>query len=124
MTAQYVLSSPGIEIVFSGRVVEIARIGDWGYRAAFIVDRVWKGTAPPRLDLYVWERSAEMPHWAKDQRAIVLAARLTNSEARRDVGIDANQVAFAPTQCSGNFVAHIEDDLGSGYPPTNPPKPR
>jgi hypothetical protein len=120
MTAQYVLSSPGVEIVFSGRVVEIARTGDWGYRATFDVDRVWKGTAPRRLDLYVCERAAEMPHWVKDQHAIVLAARLTRSEARRDFGIDANQIAFAPTQCTGNFVAHIGDDLGSGYPPTNP----
>jgi hypothetical protein len=63
-----------------------------------------------------------MPHWAKDQHAIVFAARLIGREARRDIGIDANQIAFAPTQCSGNFVAHIEDDLGPGYPPTNPPK--
>src|SRR4051812_13965663 len=107
MTAQYVLSSPSIEIVFSGRVLEIARTGDLGYRATFDVDRVWKGTAPRRLDLYVWERAAEMPHWAKDQHAIVFAARLIGSEARRDIGIDANQIAFAPTQCSGNFVAHI-----------------
>jgi hypothetical protein len=65
LTAQHVLSSPGSDIVFSGRVVAIARTGELGYRATFDVDRVWKGTAPRRLDLYAWERAAEMPRWRR-----------------------------------------------------------
>ena len=48
----------GRDVVFSGVVVAITRIGEEGYRATFEVNRVWKGPVSQRFDLYVWGRSS------------------------------------------------------------------
>ena len=120
MTAQYVLSSPTIEIVFSGPVVEIARTADVGYRATFDVDTVWKGVVPRRFELYVWELAPEMPRFERGQRYVVSARHLTDRRARDGVGIGASDVVYTPTMCSGSFVPKIEIDLGRGYAPISP----
>jgi hypothetical protein len=121
MTTQYVLSSPRIELLFRGRAVEITRTAPAGYRARFDVETVWKGTVPPRFDIYVWEGASEMPSFQKDTSYLVSAHRLTDPNTRKGVGLDGSEtVVFTPTQCSGSFVPQIQTELGHGYPPEQP----
>ena len=44
------LREQGVELVFSGTVSEISRTAELGYRAAFDVDRVWKGNVSPHFN--------------------------------------------------------------------------
>ena len=121
MTAKHVMAQPGIELVFSGRVLNVARAGDLGTRVTFEVSRVWKGSVPDPFDLYVWERGAEMPRFEKGQRYVALAARLTDRTTRTEVGLSGtNAPAFIATSCSGREILSpdIERELGSGYEPT------
>jgi hypothetical protein len=69
--------------VFSGQVVEVARSGEWGTRVTFEVSRVWKGSVPERLDLYVRERSSNAPRFQKGERYVALAAMLKDFPAVR-----------------------------------------
>ena len=55
VSAKAMLEGPSTELAFSGKVVEITRTADLGYRASFEVDRVWRGSITKRFDLYVWE---------------------------------------------------------------------
>ena len=63
LTAPFVMRESVFELVFSGTVVEVTRTSELAYRATFDVDRVWKGSVAPRIDLYVWELSAEIPRF-------------------------------------------------------------
>ena len=58
-TASEVLQDPGIEVVFSGTVTSVARTGEYGYRATFAVDRVWKNTTSVRC-IYVYEEAPKL----------------------------------------------------------------
>lgn len=119
-TAKFVMTEPTIELVFSGQVIEIIRVGDFGSRATFDVNRVWKGSVPKRFDLYVWERSAEMPRFQKGQRYVALGKTLTEPRIRQDLGLaGSDTVVFAATQCSDpqSLSPDIERELGPGYGP-------
>src|SRR6185503_7306037 len=72
LTAKQVMSQPSFEIVFSGRVVDVKAAGANGYRATFEVDRVWKGTVPARIDLYVPPSPAEVPRFNKGTRYVAV----------------------------------------------------
>jgi hypothetical protein len=118
-TAQFVMQAPSIETVFRGRVLEIVRTADLGYRATFDVDRVWKGSVSPRVDLYVSERAAEMPRFEQGRQYVALASRLTELATRRDAGLgESDATVFAPTTCSGALAPDIAGRLGPGHPPT------
>jgi hypothetical protein len=121
LTGPFVMGAPTIELVFSGRVVDIARTAELGYRATFDVDGVWKGTVPRRFDLYVWELAPESPRFEKGQRYVALANHMSDQRARAGVGLGASDiVAFTPTTCSGAVAREIESQLGPGYPPKDP----
>ena len=77
LSAKDVMEGKTHELVFSGTVMEIARTADFGYRATFSVDRVWKGSVPRRFDLYIWELLAEMPRFEIGKHYAALAKRLT-----------------------------------------------
>jgi hypothetical protein len=117
----------GRDVVFSGTVVHITRIGDAGYRATFEVDRVWKGSVSKRFDLYVWGRSAEMPRFEAGKRYLALADKLTDPEVRRALGLaESETVAFRAGLCTGEYSPTPETlrDMGPGKPPKESTAPR
>ncbi len=104
-TASEVLQNPSIEVVFSGTVTSVARTGEYGYRATFAVDRVWKGAVSSPFAVYVWERLAEQAGFAAGGTYIVQARRMFDPEARRDVGVTTDDTTvFTPVGCSGDFL--------------------
>jgi hypothetical protein len=118
LTAPFVMRESVFELVFSGTVVEVARTGELAYRATFDVDRVWKGSVARRIDLYVWELSAEHPRFEAGHHYVALAQKLTDSRTRQGVGLaQSDTVAFTPVQCSGSLDPDIARDLGTGLPP-------
>ena len=83
---------------------------------------MWKGSVPPRFDVYVWEITGEMPsqlEFAAEHHVVVLAKRLTDPLERAGVGLaGTDKVAFTTARCSmGLAPAKFERDLGLGYPP-------
>jgi hypothetical protein len=122
VTGDSVMADKTIELVFSGRVVEVTPVADGGVRATFDVQRVWKGSIPQRFDLYVWWAWAEIPHFEKGQHHVVLAQPLTDRDIRQKLGmVGAEAVAFRPTQCSvAALPSLIERELGAGYAPKRP----
>lgn len=119
LTAQYALSEKQVEMVFLGRVVEVTRTSDLGYRATFEVERVWKGPVPKRLDVYISEMSLEAPRYEKGREYVALVRRLTDDRVRDDVGLGGtNAHAYTAVGCSGFLTPNIERDLGAGYAPT------
>jgi len=119
LTAKQVMSQPSFEIVFSGRVVDVKAAGANGYRATFEVDRVWKGTVPARIDLYVPPSPAEVPRFNKGTRYVAVAHKMTSGAARKMVGLsnDPARVAYAPAACSDALERDFEKLLGAGYEP-------
>ena len=112
------LREPTVELVFSGTAVEITQTAEVGYRAAFNVDRVWKGAVPKRIDLYVWELSAERPRFEAGHHYIALAQKVTDNRTRQGVGLDrSDMVAYTPIQCSDSLAPDIAAGLGEGRPP-------
>jgi hypothetical protein len=113
-----------VELVFSGTVVEITRTAELGYRATLEVDRVWKGSVPPRFDLYLWELAPEMPRVGVGRRYVLGAKRLLSVREREGVGLATNHlVAFAPINCGALEYKDAEQsgtirDLGVGRRPS------
>ena len=118
LTGPYIMKSPEIELVFSGRVVEYEVTADAAYRATFDVDRVWKGTVRKRIEIHVWQLQGEMPRYGKDGEYIVLAKQLTDPRVREAVGLGAtDRPAFTPTTCADALSTNIRKELGPGSPP-------
>ena len=114
------LDAPGTELVFSGRVVELTQSGEYGARAKFQVEQVWKGQVPETFSIYMWYGdSANAPRYEKGQSSVVVAIRLTNQRARVGVGLaDSQAVAFTGRSCSGIYtIQEFEGALGRGKPP-------
>ena len=114
------LDAPGTELVFSGRVVEVTESGEYGARASFQVEQVWKGQVPEAFAIFMWYGdSAEAPRYEKGRSYAVVAKRLTDKRARADVGLGAsNSVAFTGVTCSGDYSAEeFARGLGRGKPP-------
>jgi hypothetical protein len=119
-TAQRLLQGPA-DIVFSGLVIDITRTADFGYRASFLVDRVWKGVAAEQFTVYVWELAPETAGFKLKERRVVVVSRLTDSKARKGVGLgDTDTHEFTPVPCTGpnELGPNIIRDLGPGRPPT------
>lgn len=119
LTATFVMQESVAELVFSGTVAEVARTSEVGYRATFDVDRVWKGSVPRRIDLYVWELSSERPRFEAGHHYVALAQKLIDSRTRQGVGLgQSDLVAYTPVQCSAALAPDIVARLGAGRPPT------
>src|SRR6516225_3751761 len=104
-SASEVLRDPGVEVVLLGTATSVIRTGEYGYRATFSVDRVWKGSVSNTFSVYVWERSAESPGFDVGRAFIVQARRMVAADARREVGIvDDDTIAFTPIACSDYFL--------------------
>jgi hypothetical protein len=121
------LREKSVELVFSGTVSEISRTGELGYRATFDVDRVWKGNASPRFNLYVWELAPEMSQVEAGHRYLVGARRLIDARGRQEVGlVGSDTVAFTETACGAVAYKDAADSgviksLGAGRPAGQPP---
>jgi hypothetical protein len=121
------LQEPTIELVFSGTAVEITRTAELGYRAAFNVDRVWKGAVPKRIELYVWELASEMDRVDVGHRYLVGARRMVNAREREGVGLSGTDaVALTEVPCGARDYRDAEETgtlraLGDGVPPGQPP---
>jgi len=121
------LREPSVERVFSGTAVEITRTADLGYRATFDVDRVWKGTVPRRLDLYVWELQVEMNEIVRGRKYLVGATRLIEARERQGVGLaGTGTVAYTEIRCGAPEYREAEETgilraMGVGAPPDQPP---
>jgi len=118
-TADMLLKRPSSEVVFRGTVVEVTRTADFGYRATFAVDRVWKGSVTKRFDLWVYELAPEIPRFEVGSRYVAAAHRLTNPTHRLGAGLNDSAVVFTPAFCSDSFslAKDVESQLGPGYPP-------
>jgi hypothetical protein len=121
------LRESSVERVFSGTAVEITRTADLGYRATFDVDRVWKGTVPRRLDLYVWELQVEMNEIVRGRKYLVGATRLIEARERQGVGLaGTGTVAYTEIRCGAPEYREAEETgilraMGVGAPPDQPP---
>jgi hypothetical protein len=121
------LREQGVELVFSGTVSEISRTAELGYRAAFDVDRVWKGNVSPRFNLYVWELAPEMDRVEVGHRYLVGAKRLIGPRERQGAGVaGSDTVAFTEIMCGAPAYEDAEASgiirsLGVGRPPEQPP---
>ena len=119
-TPDGVLAEKSHELVFRGRVIEIGRTTQVGYQATFEVDRVWKGSVPNPMQLYVWEQLSELPHFELGRQYIVVAQRLGEGRERSAVGLTAaDGVAFAPVMCSDLIPLAFGEKWGPGRPPTS-----
>ena len=123
VSAKAMLEGPSTELAFSGKVVEITRTADLGYRASFEVDRVWRGSITKRFDLYVWEMEPEKPRFEVNHQYVAFAQRLS-TRARQGVGLsETAPVAFTPVTCSDGYslsadrVRETIQELGPGKPP-------
>jgi hypothetical protein len=118
LTARSAMKPGRAELVFSGRVVNVARSSDVGYWATFDVDRVWKGAVSKRIDLYVWLPSPEVPSFEPGGHYVALAKPLTDMGARLAAGVaDPEMMAFAPIRCSAYLAPDIAGELGVGALP-------
>lgn len=114
------LESPGTELAFSGKVVEVTNVSEQGVRATFEVDRVWAGLVPKRFDMYmIYPASAEAPRYDKDRSYVVIARRLVDKQARAAAGFgDSDAVLFTGVTCSDFYsVEEFVRALGPGKPP-------
>jgi hypothetical protein len=97
-------TEPDVPLVFSGRVVALNQVTEYGVRVTFDVDRIWKGVAPKRFDVYVWQLDAEAARFQFQQPYIVFAGRM-GERHRQGVGLtDRDPIAFTATSC-GAFLA-------------------
>jgi hypothetical protein len=104
-TAKEVLEDPRIELVFSGTVTVVTRTAPFGYRATFVVDRVWKGAASSPSAVYVSETAPETPRFEIGRTYVVQARRILAPDARRRVGVTAEDaIVFTPVGCSDEFA--------------------
>jgi hypothetical protein len=109
-TAQDVLQDSRIERVFSGTVTVVNRTAEFGYRATFAVDRVWKGTTSTPFAVYVYEGSPEVPRFETGRTYIVQARRLIDPDARRRVGVTTEDATvFSPIDCSDAFPPTLDN---------------
>jgi len=117
--AKRILAEPTYDLLFSGTAVEVTRTAPFAYRTTFDVNRVWRGTVPMRIDLYVSELFGEIERLdVKGRRWIVGAHKLTDPKVRRDVGIEDDAVIFAPMTCSEwEPTPKLLREFGRGYPP-------
>jgi hypothetical protein len=98
---------------------------NFGYRATFDVDRIWKGSVAKRFDVWVYElASSDFPRFESGRPYLVEAHRMTDPVHRRGAGLgDSDAVVFAPVQCSpsdsidNEWGRKIVKDLGPGYSP-------
>jgi hypothetical protein len=122
VVSRSLLDNPDAELVFAGKVVQVTSTGDYGLRATFDVDRVWRGKVPKRFDVYVWYlASAEAPRYSKGESYVVAAMRLSDKRARQGVGLgDSDVVAFTGVPCSDGWKVEDLDRLsGPGKPPVD-----
>jgi hypothetical protein len=116
--AKQVMENKLYELVFTGNVVAVTRTADFGYRATFDVDRVWKGVVTKQFDLYVWELSPEQPRFEVGHRYLALAKTLVTSQQRDGAGVPSSvAVAFTPVNCSDALDPDVVRYLGAGLPP-------
>jgi hypothetical protein len=121
------LRAEGVELVFSGTVSAISRTAEVGYRAAFDVDRVWKGNVSSHFNLYVWELAEGMSRLEVGHRYLVGAKRLINPRERQGVGLtDSDVIAFGQVDCGAPAYKDAEKSgairgLGVGRSPDQPP---
>ena len=119
ISPKLLLDGPDSEAVFSGKVVEVTRTGELGYRATFEVDQVWAGKVPRRFEVYVWEMAAETPRYREGETYVAAVKRLVDKKAREAVGLnDPQVVAFTGVTCSDGWsVEEFVRGAGPGKPP-------
>jgi hypothetical protein len=114
------LEQPLVELVFSGTVLKIEPARD-GVRVTFDVERVWKGSAPARFTLYVWQDYG-MPTFEASRRYVAFATRM-DARSRQGVGLtEEDAVVFRPVDCGALAYEFAQKsgtirDLGEGQPP-------
>ena len=126
VTAKHVLEETRYQLVFSGTVVAIDSTAEYGYRATFDVDRVWKGSVSKRFDLYVSPLAGEMPTFELGRHFVAAATKLDDPRVRQLVGLGGTDtVAFTPVACTDSFSLSptFVQDLGPGKPPNQSAEP-
>ena len=115
-----VLSDKCLDLVFSGRVAEVTRIGDFGYRAVMDVERVWRGAVPTRFAVYGSELDGESPRFEANEHRVVLARKVTDARRRQALETPESDVIFGPAPCSSplELSKNIEQELGPSHAPT------
>jgi hypothetical protein len=117
-----------VELVFSGRVVTVTRTAGDATRSTFVVDGVWKGDVPARIDLYEWEGFGEVYRVVVGQRYLVGAMRLTWMRMREAVGLGkGDTIAFTQVPCGAPSYDAMERKgviaaLGTSTAPRTQPR--
>ena len=119
VTGQSVLSDKSVELVFGGQVAAVTEISEVGYRATFDVERVWKGSVPARVSLYVPYTQPEGPQFLLAQRRVVLARTVNDAHIRQVLAIPGSGAFLMAVSCSDPTVLSpdIERELGTSHPP-------
>jgi len=119
LTAREVLTRPGMELVFAGRVVDIQDVGQSAARVTFAVERVWKGSVPARIDLYFGRFDPERPQFAKGAYAVAVAKRLKDLTERRRFGLPDSTAPdeYEAFGCTDGREQDFEENLGTSHPP-------
>src|SRR5262249_18999994 len=100
---EQVVSGRDISVIFKGTVLSVTELGDpdrtVGFRVAFDVQRIWKGSVAKRVEVYD-DLNAENPHFEVGHSSLVFARTLANPETRRRLGALAGPgapvLAFVP----------------------------
>ena len=123
LTAKEMMSRPGV-LVFGGRVVDVQDVGQGGTRWTIEVQRVWKGSVPPRIDVYssrFGPSEVLPPFWRKGSDALVLAARPSEVKQWRQTYGLAESDPSPDTSVYGCLDA-LENNFEANLGPSHPPK--
>ena len=118
---QQVADRQDVGVIFTGSAVSTVWIGDpqkvTGVKVTFDVDRIWKGSAGKRFELYM-DNNANNPQFELGHASVVFAKYL-DRDMRQRFGIGQTDApAFSGVPCTDFYsVSEISALLGSGVAP-------
>lgn len=122
LPAKEMMSRPGVELIFAGRVVDVQDVGQSAARWTIEVERVWKGSVPARIDIYSsrFGPSEVRPPFRKGGNALVLAARISDvKQWRQFYGLSESDppTEYRAYGCLDALEPNFEANLGPSHPP-------
>lgn len=121
INAEHALASDVIELVFSGRVTEVAHASALAYRYTIEVDGVWKGRVAKRVELWSGGVGMEDPRYEVNGYYYFLATRQSSRQSRERSGIpDSVTTPILAVSCGGELSERFPSELGRARQPERP----